>query len=95
MKIKKGDLVQVITGKDRGKQGEVLMVLTKRGRVVVKGINKVIKHKKVTGDKNNPGGRIEVEASLDASNVMLVSPDTGKTTRKRVIKKADKKSDKK
>ncbi|MBN1331308.1 50S ribosomal protein L24 [Candidatus Dojkabacteria bacterium] len=84
MKIKKGDLIQVITGKDRGKQGEVLKVLPKKGRVVIKGVNKVIKHKKNTGDKNNPGGRIEIEAPIHVSNVMLVSPDSGKTTRKRI-----------
>ena len=82
MKIKKGNLVQVITGKDRGKQGEVLKVLPKKTRVVVKGINKVVKHKKNTGDKNNPGGRFEIEAPIHASNVMLVSDETGKPTRK-------------
>ena len=82
MKIKKGNLVQVITGKDRGKQGEVLKVLPKKNRVVVKGVNKVVKHKKSTGDKNNPGGRFEIEASIHASNVMLISDETGKPTRK-------------
>ncbi|MBD3280250.1 50S ribosomal protein L24 [Candidatus Dojkabacteria bacterium] len=86
MKIKKGDLVQVITGKDRGRQGEVLKALPIQEKIVVKGVNKVIKHKKNTGDRNNPGGRIEIEAPIHVSNAMLVSAKTGKPTRKRVKK---------
>lgn len=81
MKIRKGDLVQVISGKDVGKQGQVLMSLPDENKVIVKGVNHVIKHKKDTGDKNKPGGRIKVEAPIDASNVMLVDPQTGEPTR--------------
>ncbi len=93
MKIKKNDLVQVITGKDKGKQGKVLKVLTKKRKVVVEKVNIVVKHKKNTGDKTNPGGRIKVEAPIDVSNVMLVCPHTGKPTR--IGYKIDKKTGKK
>ncbi len=80
-KIKKGDLVQVITGKDRGKQGKVLKVFPKQHKIIVEKVNIVVKHKKVTQDKTNPGGRIKIEAPIDVSNVMLVCPHTGKPTR--------------
>lgn len=81
MKIRKGDLVQVISGKDRGKQGEVLRVLPKQERIVIKGVNIVTKHKKNTGDKNNPGGRIRIESPIHVSNAMLVDSETGKPAR--------------
>ena len=78
LKIKKGDTVKVITGKDKGKEGKVTSVDPKKGRVVVEGINMVTKHEKPSMSNQN-GGRIEVEAPIDASNVMLVVG--GKTTR--------------
>jgi large subunit ribosomal protein L24 len=71
-KIKKGDTVQVITGKDKGKTGEVLEV--KDGKVLVKGIGIVKKHQKPT-QANPKGGRVEQEAFIDASNVMYVYKD--------------------
>lgn len=93
MKIRKEDIVQVIAGKDLGKQGQVLKALPKDEKVIVKGVNVVTKHKKETGDKNNPGGRIKVEAPIHVSNVMLVDPESGELTR--VGYKVDKKTGKK
>ncbi len=78
LKIKKGDTVKVIAGKDKGKEGKVASVDPKKGRVVVEGVNMVTKHEKPSMS-NQTGGRIEVEAPIDASNVMLVVG--GKTTR--------------
>ncbi|GAA1351155.1 50S ribosomal protein L24 [Falsarthrobacter nasiphocae] len=88
-KIKKGDLVQVITGAkaerggDRGKQGKVLQVLPKENRVLVEGINRVKKHVRAgqTAAGSTEGGIIEVEAPIHVSNVALVDPETKKPTR--------------
>lgn len=70
-KIKKDDLVQVITGKDKGKTGKVLSVDTKNHKVLVEGVNKVFKHSKPSM-ANQQGGIIEKEAPIDISNVMYV-----------------------
>jgi large subunit ribosomal protein L24 len=70
-KIKKDDLVQVITGKDKGKTGKVLSVDVKNHKVTVEGINKVFKHSKPSV-ANQQGGIIEKEAPIDISNVMYV-----------------------
>ncbi|MCM1158425.1 MAG: 50S ribosomal protein L24 [Bacteroidales bacterium] len=70
-KIKKDDLVQVITGKDKGKTGKVLSVDTKNNRVLVEGVNMVSKHSKPSMT-NQQGGIIEKEAPIDISNVMYV-----------------------
>ena len=77
-KLKKGDTVKVITGKDLGKTGKVTSVDVKNHKVVVEGINKVTKHTKPSA-QNQIGGIIEKEAALDISNVMLVVD--GKATR--------------
>jgi large subunit ribosomal protein L24 len=78
--IKTGDQVIVITGVDKGSTGRVLRVLTSRDRIVVEGINRVWKH--VRPSQRNPqGGRIQKDASIHISNVMLVDPSTGKGTR--------------
>ena len=79
MKIKKGDEVLVIAGKDKGKKGPVLKVLPKESRVVVGGVNKVKRHQKPS--RTGAGGMVEKEASLHVSNVALVDPKTGKGTR--------------
>lgn len=83
MKIRKGDLVEVISGKDRGVQGRVLRALPKERRVIVEGVNQVKKHTKVTqgprGAKS--GGIITQEASIHVSNVALLDPDDKKPTR--------------
>jgi large subunit ribosomal protein L24 len=69
-KIKKNDMVMVITGRDRGKTGKVMRVLPERGRVMVERINIVKRHSKPRGAAS-PGGILEKEAPLDVSNVML------------------------
>lgn len=86
VKIKKGDTVEVISGKleDKGKRGEVLSVQPDAHRVVVQGVNIRTKHQRQvqtqSGRQINPG-RIKFEAPLDISNVMLVCPKCGKRTR--------------
>ena len=77
-KIKKGDTVKVIAGKDVGAEGKVLSVDKKNGKVVVEGVNIVKKHTKPSMANQN-GGIVETEAAIDASNVMYVHK--GKTTR--------------
>ena len=78
MKIKKGDTVKVITGKDKGKEGKVISVDVQKGKVVVEGVNMITKHSKPS-QANPNGGIIQREAAIDASNVMLVVG--GKATR--------------
>jgi large subunit ribosomal protein L24 len=86
VKIRKGDTVEVISGKleDKGKRGEVLTVMPKARRIVVQGVNIHTKHQRQVqtqaGRNINPG-RIQFEAPLDISNVMLVCPKCGKLTR--------------
>ena len=70
-KIKKDDLVKVIAGKDKGKEGKVLSVDTKNNKVLVEGVNMVSKHSKPSMT-NQQGGSIEKEAPIDISNVMYV-----------------------
>ena len=70
-KIKKGDTVQIIAGKDKGSEGKVKSVDPKNGKVVVEGLNMVTKHAKPS-QANPNGGIVEKEAPIDASNVMLV-----------------------
>ena len=77
-KIRKDDLVKVITGKDKDKQGKVLHVDSKKGKILVEGCNMVTKHSK-PNVANPQGGIIQKEAFLDISNVMLVVD--GKATR--------------
>lgn len=78
-KIKKGDTVVVITGKDKGKSGEVVRVLPAENRVVVSGINQVKRHTRASAQ--SAGGIITKEASIHASNVALADPKDGKATR--------------
>ncbi len=77
-KIKVGDTVKVIAGKDKGKEGEVLKIDHKNGKVIVKDVNMVTKHNKQS-QQNPNGGIIKFEAPLDISNVMLLVG--GKVTR--------------
>ena len=82
-RIRVGDLVQVISGKHKGKRGRVSRVLKDRERVVVEGINKVYRH--VRPDQRNPeGGRIEKEAPLHISNVMPIDAESDKPTRVKI-----------
>lgn len=78
-KIRKGDNVVVITGKDKGKRGAVLVVDGER--LVVEGINRVKKHVRPNPMKNQPGGILEKELSVHVSNVALVNPATQKADR--------------
>ncbi|UNX54358.1 50S ribosomal protein L24 [Georgenia sp. TF02-10] len=82
-KIKKGDLVVVIAGRDKGKQGRVLEVRTGTDRVVVEGVQRVKKHTKVGQSSRGArtGGIETVEAPIHVSNVMVVDPETKKGTR--------------
>ena len=90
MRIKKGDLVQILSGKDRGKQGKVLEARPKAGRVVVENLNIVKRHTKprairdssrMGGPSMAPGGVIEKPAAIDVSNVMIVCPACDRPTR--------------
>lgn len=82
MKIKKGDTVKVLSGKDRGKQGVVKLTLPKVNKVVVEGVNLVKRHKKEQNtNETKKRGIQEFEAPIPAAKVMLIDPKTGKTTR--------------
>jgi large subunit ribosomal protein L24 len=89
-RIKKGDVVVVISGDDKGKTGRVLEVLNKENRVVVEGLNRKWKHIK-PNQRNQQGGRIQFDAPIHISNVMPVDPSTGKGTRVRYEMKDGKK----
>jgi large subunit ribosomal protein L24 len=80
MRIKKGDIVKVITGGYKGKTGKVLKVLTKENRVIVEGVNIVSRHSKPS-NANPDGGIIKKEAPIHISNVLLVDPKTNEATR--------------
>lgn len=80
MKVKTGDLVAVIAGKDKGKQGKITEVILKDGKVIVEGINTVKRHTKPS-QKNPQGGITLKQLPIHVSNVMLVDPKTGKPTR--------------
>ena len=79
MKLHTGDHVVIISGKDKGKTGSILRVLASNGRIVVGGINMRTRHMKATPQR--AGQKIQYEASIDISNVMLVDPKTKKRTR--------------
>ena len=90
MKIKKGDLVQILSGKDRGKQGRVIEADPKRRRVMVENLNLVKRHRRPRPMKDSsrmgqtqiqPGGIIELAAPLPVSNVMVVCPTCNRATR--------------
>jgi large subunit ribosomal protein L24 len=90
MKIKQGDTVQMLSGKDRGKQGRVLEARPRDGKVVVENLNLMTKHQKprpirdagrMGGTQIAPGGRVERAAAVSASNVMLVCPTCKLPTR--------------
>ena len=78
-KLKKGDKVVVLAGKDKGKEGEITQVMPKEGRALVSGVNMVIRHTRQS--QTAQGGRIPKEASIDLSNIALVDPKDGGATR--------------
>ena len=77
MNFKKGDKVNVIAGKDKGKSGKILHILRDKDRVVVEGVNVVKKHQKPT-QANQTGGIVERENPIHISNIMMADPKTGK-----------------
>jgi large subunit ribosomal protein L24 len=79
LNVKKGDKVVVITGKDKGKSGEVIAAYPKEDRVIVQGVNKVKRHTRPT--QTNAGGIVEKEASIHVSNIAHADPKDGKPTR--------------
>jgi len=81
MKIKKGDNVEVISGKDAGKKGRVLQIDRDRERIVVEGVAMIKRHTRPNPQKKIQGGIVEREAAIHVSNVMIVSPDSGRPTR--------------
>jgi len=82
MHVRKGDLVEVISGNDRGKRGSIKAVLRERNRVIVEGVNLRWKHRK-PNQKNPKGERTQIECAIHASNVLLVDPESDRTTRRR------------
>ncbi|MHA6259201.1 50S ribosomal protein L24 [Sporosarcina sp. CAU 1771] len=80
MHVKKGDKVMVISGKDKGKTGVILAALPKKDRVLVEGVNIVMKHTK-PNQENPQGGIVSQEAAIHVSNVMVIDPKTGEPTR--------------
>lgn len=88
LRIKKGDMAVVITGKNKGAKGRVLSVLPEDNRVIVEGVNIIKKHQK-PNKKFQQGGIIEREGSLNMSNTMLVCPKCSKPTRIGVVVLAD------
>lgn len=80
MHVKQGDKVKVLTGKDRGKEGEILQVFPKKERVLVEGVNMVKVHAQPS-QENPQGGILNVEAPIHVSNVLPIDPKTGEPTR--------------
>ena len=78
-KIKKGDTVVVLSGRDKGKEGEVLTVLPKENRATVQGVNMVKRHTRPS--QTTQGGIVEKEAMIDLSNLAIKDPKTGEPTR--------------
>jgi len=80
MLIRKGDVVRVVTGDDKGATGRVLRVLRDKNKLVVEGVNRVYRHLKPSR-RNPQGGRLSKEMPVDVSNVMLIDPSSNKPTR--------------
>ncbi|GDX32447.1 50S ribosomal protein L24 [Actinomycetes bacterium] len=83
LRIRKGDLVQVISGKDRGVKGKVIEVIPDADRIIVEGVNRIKKHTKVGQNARGAktGGIITTEAPIHVSNVMIIDPEDGRATR--------------
>jgi len=80
MKIKKGDRVQVLSGKDRGREGVVMRAIPEAGKVIVEGVNVAKKHQRPTR-ATMQGGIIDRDMPIDVSNVAIISPSDGRPTR--------------
>lgn len=81
VRIKKGDTVLVIGGKDRGRQAKVLRVIPATDRAIVEGVNMMKRHTRPNPQRQVQGGVLEREAAIHLSNLMLICPETGKPTR--------------
>src|SRR5438270_12089063 len=82
-RVKKGDQVVVMAGRDRGKRGRVLEVRPREGKVRVEGVAVVKRHQRANPAQNRGGGNLEKEALINISNVQLIDPETGKPKRVR------------
>ena len=80
MRIKKGDQVRVLAGKDKGREGEISRVIPQRNAVIIEGVNEVKRHQKATSETMQ-GGIIDKTMPIDVSNVAILSPADGKPTR--------------
>jgi large subunit ribosomal protein L24 len=89
-RLKVGDLVKVIAGSEKGKTGTIKKILKDDERVVIEGLNMVTKHQK-PNQRNQEGGKIQMEAPIHASNVMPVDPDTKNATRVKIQERDGKK----
>jgi large subunit ribosomal protein L24 len=87
-RLKVGDLVQVMRGKDKGKKGKITKILAEDDKVVVEGVNTVTRHSRPT-PRNQQGGKITKDAPIHASKVMPIDPESGKPTRVRIKKAED------
>lgn len=83
-RLKVGDLVQVMAGKDKGKRGKITKIIKNEDRVLVEGLNMVVRHQR-PNQLNTEGGRIEKEAPLHVSKVMPIDVDSDKPTRVKVV----------
>ena len=83
LSIRKGDLVQVISGKDRGVKGKVIEVMPEADKIIVEGVNRIKKHTKIGQNARGAktGGIITTEAPIHVSNVMIIDPEDGRPTR--------------
>jgi large subunit ribosomal protein L24 len=81
IRLRKGDLVEVIAGKDAGKRGRILKVIRERGRVIVQGVGFIKRHTRPNPQRNVKGGIAEREAPIHVSNVMIVSPEQDRRSR--------------
>ncbi|MGB8508538.1 MAG: 50S ribosomal protein L24 [Pyrinomonadaceae bacterium] len=88
-KVRKGDQVVIMAGRDNGKRGRVLEVLPAEGKVKVEGVGMIKKHQRGNAQLNRGGGIIEKEAYINISNVQLIDPKSGKPTRVRYEVAAD------
>ncbi|MGR3723127.1 50S ribosomal protein L24 [Abyssibius alkaniclasticus] len=88
-KLRKGDKVVVLAGKDKGREGEIAAVMPKDGKAIVTGINEVVRHTKQS--QTSQGGRLRKEAPIDLSNIALIDPKDGGPTRVGFRMEGDKK----
>jgi large subunit ribosomal protein L24 len=81
IRLKKGDLVEVVKGRDAGKRGKILAVIREKGRVIVQGVGFIKRHTRPNPQRNIKGGIAEREAAIHVSNVMIVSPEDDRRSR--------------